>query len=303
MPIKQSLGLLGKGFCMGTADVIPGVSGGTMALILGIYQRLLTAIRSFDLFFLKMLTTGQWRRAFYHIDIALLIPLAIGIFAALLFFTRVISLPNLMESDPEAIFGFFFGLIAASIVVLVHGLRHFDRPDYACLFIGIVSGWLLVNMVPISTPNTVWFIMLSGALAICALVLPGISGSFILLILKKYAYILNAISQLDFSIIVPFAIGAALGLIGFTRILTWLLRHFYQRTLVTIVGVLIGSLWMIWPFQERTYEVINDKMRVVASDPVWPPELGFTACIAFALMGLGALLVAVIHWIGCRKQT
>ena len=288
---------------MGTADVIPGVSGGTMALLLGIYQRLLQAIRSFDLNLVRLVVGRQWRAAFRHIDVPLLIPLGIGIFAALLFFTRVISLPGLIESDPEAVFGFFFGLIAASIIVLVGGLRNFDSPDYAFLVTGITAGWLLVNMVPFSTPNTFWFILFSGALAISALILPGISGSFILLILKKYGYILNSIAHFDFSVIIPFAIGAVFGLLAFSRALTWLLVHFYQRTLVTIVGVLIGSLWMIWPFQERTYDVIRDKLRIISSDPVWPVDFDLTTLISFALIGLGALLVAGCHWIGHSKQT
>ena len=292
---KDTLSLLGKGFCMGTADVIPGVSGGTMALLLGIYQRLLEAIRSFDLTLLRIVARRDWGGAFAHIDIAWLVPLGIGIFAALMFFTRVISLPGLINSHPEAVFGFFFGLITASIVVLLKGLRRFEGADYLFVVSGIITGWLIVNIVPVATPDATWFIVLSGALAISALILPGISGSFILLILKKYAYILNAIGNFDFSIIIPFALGAVLGLIGFSRVLTWLLRHYYQRTLVTIVGVLIGSLWIIWPFQQRSYEIVHDKPRMIGSTPVWPAEIDATVLLALALLGFGIAVVVGLH--------
>ena len=292
---KDTLSLLGKGFCMGTADVIPGVSGGTMALLLGIYQRLLEAIRSFDVTLLRMISRGNWRLAFSHVDMALLLPLGVGISAALLFFTRVVSLPQLIQSDPEAVFGFFFGLIAASIVVLLKSLHRFESFDYLLLAAGGVVGWLVVNIVPVSTPEASWFIVFSGALAISALLLPGISGSFILLILKKYTYILNAIGNFDLSVIIPFALGAALGLITFSRVLSWLLRHFYQRALATIVGVLIGSLWVIWPFQDRTYEIVRDKPCLVSSNPVWPSEYDSTVLISFALLALGIALASCFH--------
>ena len=292
---KGTLSLLGKGFCMGTADVIPGVSGGTMALLLGIYQRLLEAIRSFDLKLLRILSRGDWRLAIGHVDVALLLPLGVGIFAALMFFTRVVSLPGLIHSDPEAVFGFFFGLIAASVGVLLKSLRRFESLDYLFLVGGVVVGWLVVNIVPVSTPEASWFIVISGALAISALLLPGISGSFILLILKKYTYILNAIGTFDFSVIIPFALGAAFGLITFSRGLSWLLRHYYQRALAAIIGVLIGSLWVIWPFQERSYEMVRDKPRLVSSNPVWPSEYDSTVLISFALLTLGIGLASCFH--------
>ena len=147
---KDTFSLIGKGFCMGTVDVIPGISGGTMALLLGIYQRLLEAIRSFDLALLRILSRGDWRLAITHADVALLLPLGVGIFAALVFFTRVVSLPGLIHSDPEAVFGFFFGLIVASIGVLLKSLRRFESIDYLFLVGGVVAGWLVVNVVPVS---------------------------------------------------------------------------------------------------------------------------------------------------------
>ncbi len=301
MTPKRALGVISKGFCMGAADVVPGVSGGTMALILGIYQRLLEAIRSFDLALLGKVSRGQLAASARHVDLAFLLLLLTGIFTALMFFTRVVGLPGLVQTKPELVFGLFFGLITASIVVLLKSLQALRASDIIALALGAVAGLLIVSLVPFSTPETPGFIVLTGALAISALILPGISGSFVLLILRKYAFIFDALGRLDLHVIVPFAIGAVAGLVVFSRILVWLLHHFYQRTLVFIIGVLCGSLWIIWPFQNRTYEIVRHKSRLVASTPLWPHSLDAAALAALALMVLGFGLVLGITALASRQ--
>ena len=287
---------------MGAADVVPGVSGGTMAFILGIYQRLLEAIRAFDLTLLRMLAARRFRDAANHVDILFLIPLGAGILGAILFFTRVVSLPRMVREDPEQIYALFFGLIIGSIFVLLRGLGGLRWRDTACLVAGAVLGLLIVNLVPFETPVDSWFIFLSGALAICAMILPGISGSFILLLLRKYEHVFNGIGHFDFSIIVPFALGAATGLMLFSRILTWLLRHYYRVTISTIIGMLIGSLWLLWPFQARSYEVIRGKQQLVYSTPIWPAELGAGEFLAIALCIVGIAIVFTIERLARREQ-
>ena len=276
---------------MGTADVIPGVSGGTMALILGIYQRLLEAIRSFDLALLRLVARGEVRKAASHTDLRFLVPLAIGIFAALMFFTRVVSLPHLVRTEPELVFALFFGLIGGSIVVLLRGLDALKVADVTALIVGALAGFVVVNLVPVETPETSWFVFITGAIAISALILPGLSGSFLLLILKKYAYVFDAVGRLDLTVLIPFALGAMVGLMGFSRVLVWLLHHHYQRTLVTIVGVLIGSLWVIWPFQERIYQTIRGKERLLSSQPLLPASLDGATWLAIGLMLAGFVVV------------
>ena len=268
--MKARLLTVAQGFCIGAADVVPGVSGGTMAFILGIYERLLEAIRAFDWKLVGELTRGRIRDAVRHTDLWFLIALGIGIFSALMFFTRVVPLPKLIHTHPVPIYSLFFGLIIASVVVLARSLERLTALDLAWVAAGVGLGWAVVNLVPVETPEDTWFIVLSGAIAICAMILPGISGSFILLILKKYAYVFDAIGRLDAAVIVPFFVGAALGLMAFSRVLVWMLHHYHQRTLLTITGLLIGSLWVIWPFQNRTYEIIREKSRLVSSEPVWP---------------------------------
>jgi putative membrane protein len=287
---------------MGTADVVPGVSGGTMAFILGIYQRLLEAIRAFDGQLLGYLSRGQVRSAIDHVDLIFLLCLGSGIGAALLFFTRVISLPALLQTHPEQVYGLFFGLISASIVVLFKSISQLSYVDWATLFTGIVFGWAIVNLVPVDTPQESWFLAFSGALSICAMILPGISGAFVLLILNQYAHVLDAIGRIDVSVLAPFALGAMLGLMVFSRIFVWLLHHYSKRVVLGIVGVLIGSLWIMWPFQERTYEFVRDRPRLIHSVPIWPNELNMTVLEALGWMGAGIILVLWMSTFAGKKR-
>ena len=280
---------------MGTADVVPGVSGGTMALILGIYTRLINAIKSFDLIWLKGIARFDKKVISGRPDFALLVPLVTGIILALLFFTRVVPLPVLIQTHPEPVYALFFGLIAGSIFIL---FTHFDKlvnGDYFYTLAGVVVGLVVFNLVPVNTPEASWFIFLSGALAICAMILPGISGSFILLILKKYDYIFNAIGYFDFTVLIPFVFGIITGLALFARFLSWMLRNFYRATIMVINGLLIASLWVIWPYQERTYEIIRDKKYLIGSTPSFPTELTTDVVVALLLTLTGIAVVIIIN--------
>lgn len=286
---------------MGAADVVPGVSGGTMAFILGIYKRLLEAIRSFD----GTLVGYLWRRslsqAVHHIDLGFLVVLVFGIFTAVMFFTRVVSLPHLLQTHPEQVYGLFFGLITASVVLLLRSLERIGLTEVVLLVLGATIGFMVVNMVPVDTPEAPWFIFLSGALAICAMILPGISGSFVLLILNKYAYVFDAIGRFDFAVILPFGLGAFVGLALFSRILVWMLRRFYRQTLIVITGILAGSLWIMWPFQARSYEEIRGKLRLVDSTPVWPADFSGTEFGVVMLMGAGIAIVASLSVLAHKR--
>ncbi len=287
---------------MGAADVVPGVSGGTIAFITGIYERLLQAIQSFNTHLLRLLLKGAFRQAVMHTDLAFLVPLALGIMSALLFFTRIVPLPELIITRPELVYGLFFGLILASIIVLMQQARVLRGWSPLWLISGAAFGFALVNLVPGQTPTGAWFIFLCGALAISAMILPGISGSFILLVLQKYSYIFSAIGRLDLSILAPFTLGIVFGLMLFSRLLNWLLGRFYQQSLAAIIGILVGSLWMIWPFQDRRYIVINDRQKLLGSTPVWPEQLDTTVYLSLALALAGVLLVAGIHALAKRHR-
>ncbi len=291
----RSIKLAAKGFCIGSADVVPGVSGGTMAFILGIYQQLINAIKSFDL---------DWLRALAKADIAgikqahfaFLVPLAIGMVCALFFFTRVVPLPVLIKTEPESIYGLFFGLILGSLFFLY---RHLKKPLHPAqlmfLLLGTGFGIFIVTLVPASTPDDSWFIFLCGALAISAMILPGISGSFILLMMKKYAYIFNAVGNLEMSVLLPFIGGIVVGIILFSRILSYLLASFYRQTILFISGLLIASLYVIWPFQDRVYEIVRNKERLMSSQPYIPDTLSTQVGLALLMVFIGLGLVILLE--------
>jgi putative membrane protein len=300
--LPASVRIAAKGFCMGCADVVPGVSGGTMALILGIYERLLNAIRSFDLGWLKQVLRLRWRAALAGNDLPFLVPLLAGIVCAFFVFTRVIPLPWLVQHQPEIIYGLFFGLIVASIWVLLQAHRPLTPAHLGWILLGTLGGFAIVNLVPVETPTAGWFVFLCGAVAISAMILPGISGSFILLVLNKYAYVFDALGRLDLSVIAPFALGCVCGLAVFSRFLNWLLGRFHDATLLTIVGVLTGSLWMIWPFQERSYHLVRGKERLLHSVPTLPQHWDASAWTALALAVLGAAAVLLLQHAATRQR-
>ncbi|MDX1513953.1 MAG: DUF368 domain-containing protein [Gammaproteobacteria bacterium] len=290
--IRATLVNAAKGFLMGAADVVPGVSGGTMALVLGIYRRLVDAIRAFDARLLALLRTARFGAAAGHVDLWFLIQLGAGIASGLLFFTRVVPLPELIQTQPVPIYSLFFGLISASVVVLLRSLGRIRLREGFALALGCVAGFGVVNLVPTTTPDAAWFVFISGALAICAMILPGISGSFVLLILNKYAYVFDAIGRLDVAILLPFGLGAVTGLMLFSRLLSWLLNRFYRPTINVIIGLLLGSLWVIWPFQTRPGQAAGGEPGIIRSTPYLPDPLQTEVLVAAAcaLAGLGFVL-------------
>ncbi len=290
-----------KGMCMGAADVVPGVSGGTMALILGIYQQLINAIKSFDFLWFKAIFSFDFKTIFNRPHFAFLIPLMIGILAAVIVFTRIFPLPIYILLYPELVFGLFFGLILASIFVLVKQTKLTDIIHYVFITFGIAVGYFVFSMVPEETPNDTWFVFITGAIAICAMILPGISGSFLLLMLKKYSYILTAIGHFKLSIIIPFALGAATGLMLFSRVLSYLLSRYNKSTLAFIIGLLVASLWIIWPFQERHYATIRGKEKLIESVPYIPQYITLEVMQSLGMVLIGFILVITIDYLANRN--
>lgn len=260
-----------KGFFMGSADVVPGVSGGTMALILGVYSRLINAIKSVNARAIKYAARLRLRELFGEVHWLFLFFLATGMALAVVFFTRVVPLHELMYTHPERIYGLFFGLITGSVFLLAYSLNAWRWKPILAMIAGTAFGFRIVTLVPTDTPENALFVFASGAVAITAMVLPGISGSFILLILQKYDYILGNISLLGTSetmtaviVLIPFGLGMITGIVLFTRLLSWMLKHYYVATLSVLIGFMVGSLYVIWPFQDRefTESVRTEKVDV-----------------------------------------
>jgi len=297
-PPGNAAGTTLKGFCMGAADVVPGVSGGTIAYILGIYPQLLTAINSFDGMWLSQLLRFQFRAAAARPHFRFVLPLAAGIALALFTFTRIIPIPRLLYTHPEAVYGLFCGLVSGSIIVLQRRIRLASIRQFSLMVLGALLGWIAMTAAPSATPDTPLFAFLAGALAICAMILPGISGSFTLLVLGKYVYIFESLGRFDLTVIIPFGIGAILGLASFSRLLSYLLAKWQNGSMLVINGILVASLWIIWPFQLREYADSGSKL--LRSTPFLPSEIDITVLSSGALALCGFATVLAIHFVAER---
>lgn len=246
-----------KGVAMGAADVVPGVSGGTIAFISGIYETLLNALRSFDAALLRLVFKGEWSAAWGKINGTFLIVLLSGIGTSILALSKLML--YLLEFHPVPTWSFFLGLILASIVGVCRGL---DLRSFR-FWIGFVTGtglaYAITVMSPTQTPEALWFILVSGAIAICAMILPGISGSFILLLMGKYRFILQALHELNIPVILVFIMGAAVGLLSFSHVLSWLLRRHHLTTVSLLAGFMLGSLNKVWPWKKALTSYTDSK--------------------------------------------
>ncbi len=302
--------LTAKGFCMGAADVVPGVSGGTMALILGIYVRLIDAVKSVDSKVLQAGLRGRWRLVLNRVHWRFLAMLLSGVFAAIIFFTRIVRLPALMNSHPEAVYGLFFGLILGSVWFVYRDSGITRSIDGLWIVLGAAVGLRIVTLVPGDTPDHPLFVFLTGAVAITAMILPGISGSFILLIMRKYEYIFSQFARLGngfqetiaaLLILLPFFLGMVAGIIVFSRLLSWFLHHHRVRTYLVLTGFMLGSLWVIWPWQERTFELVREKQRLTASHPVLPEFAASTFWWGLGMMIVGGTVVIILEMLGRKR--
>ena len=253
-----SLGLKGMG--MGAADVVPGVSGGTIAFIVGIYEELIESIKSINLSSLKLLFTLKISEFWKTINGNFLVSVVFGILISIFSLAKLIT--YFLEKEPIIIWSFFFGLILSSTWFVWKNIKMKSFSRILTFIIGALLAFFITKATPIETSNSSWYIFLCGAIAICAMILPGISGSFILVLLGKYFYIMEAVKNLDFKIIFIFGIGAILGIISFSNVLSWLLRKYHDITIALLSGFMFGSLNKVWPWKE-TIEFYTDRHGVL----------------------------------------
>ena len=287
-----------KAFAMGIADLIPGISGGTIAFITRIYEPLLAAISSIKKDVFKDIVTFNFKSAFSKIHMRFLITMAFGIA------TSAFSLAHLMHylinEYPVPTWSLFFGLIGASIIVLCHQLQLRNPCVLGFMAIGTLSAYFIVGLVPLETPNNLWFIYLCGAIAITAMILPGISGSFLLLILGKYEHIIGAVKSpftgSNIGILIVFMAGMITGLLCFSKILHFLIKSYRELTMAFLTGILIGSLTKIWPWKIVVEsKMIRGKMRIIQEENIWPNSIDSTLLIALSLMILSFISVLYIE--------
>lgn len=271
--VKEMILIFLKGLFMGSADIVPGVSGGTIALITGIYERLISAISSIRFSFLKPLLKGNFtdfkEKLIEEIDFELFIPLLLGIGIAFISLAKVIS--YLLDTQTAYTFSFFLGLILASAYILYTKLENFNIKLIIISVIGIILSYIFVGLNPIATNHSLVVIFISGLIAICAMILPGISGSFLLLLLGQYQYMLNALNSRNLIEILVFGIGALIGILGFSKLLNYLLERYESATMAFLIGIMVGTLRL--PIMKITATIQGS----------WIPCI-ILALIAFALI-------------------
>lgn len=285
-PARQFL----RGICLGATELVPGVSTGSMALMLGLYHRLMRAIAHLDIEFFRLLSRGHFVAALRRADLVFLLPLLSGGTAAIVFFSRVVPLETLSEELPEIVFGLFFGLLAAATVAL---LRRNGRPHgiaWAWLALGVGCGTAFALLTPVDTPNEIWFVFLCGMLTVVAAMMPGVSAALILLILGKYAATIEAVANIDFDYLAPFAAGGLLGAVALSRLVTALMQRHAQAVMLTVTGLMGGSLLAVWPFQHREYMEIGGRMRLVVSEAYLPETFDIGLVMGLAGIMAGAAL-------------
>lgn len=297
--LRDYLRLYMIGVGMGSADTVPGVSGGTVAFVMGIYSDLLNAVKAFNLQVLRHLFRLEFKAAWALIPWRFLLPLSLGIFTAIFSLARLVSW--LMDNQRIYLFSFFFGLVVASALAVGTQLKRWTAWTIGAVIVGIVAAYAVVGLVPVEMPHDVVTLFLSGFVAIMAMILPGISGSSILLVLGQYQYVLNAVKTFDFVTLIALASGCAVGIALFSRFLSWVLRRYEQTAISILIGFVIGSLRAVWPWQVETTILVEGTAQIyrVNTLPEFnQPEFWIALGIAF----LGFMLVSIIDHLASRHN-
>ncbi|MDE6871293.1 MAG: DUF368 domain-containing protein [Bacteroidales bacterium] len=286
-----------KGAGMGAADVVPGVSGGTIAFMTGIYEDLVNSINAINLTAVKLLFTFRFKEFWKHINGSFLLSLFAGILVSVLSLAKLMQF--LLASFPIQTWAFFFGLIVASSFYILRDIKEWKIDDALTLTAGIALGVIVCTLSPTQTPDDLWFIFICGAIAICAMILPGISGSFILLILGKYEYMMGAIVEMNIGVLAVFGAGAVVGIISFSKFLHWLLARYHRATLIILAGFIIGSLVKVWPWsnmeaiaRSQHPEFIGDGDSISMMLMNGQIDYHIVGAICFAVLGI-AIVVAI----------
>lgn len=288
-----------KGIGMGAADVIPGVSGGTIAFITGIYEELVDSIKSINYSSIKKIWTTGLGAFWKAVNGNFLLSLVTGILISVLSLARILE--YILIHHPILIWSFFFGLIIASAVFVAKKIDRWNIPVILSFITGVVAAYFITSFTPAETTNAYWFIFLSGALAICAMILPGISGSFILLLLGKYQFILSALNDGKLDVIGVLLIGALIGIISFSNLLSWLLKRYHNITIALLSGFMVGSLNKIWPWKIilSTFTDSQGELKPLVQQNVFPGRFEETMqsdpqilmAVLLALSGIAVILL------------
>jgi len=287
--IKEYIIIMLKGMAMGIANVIPGVSGGTIALITGVFERLINAIKSFDLKAVKLLIKGRIKEFFAYTDMGFLLAIFIGVGLAIVLIARLFKF--LFEQYPIFIWAFFFGLILSSIYFVGKTIEKWRLSVYITFILGTSIALLFTFLTPATENDGFLNLILCGVVAICSMILPGLSGSFVLILMGNYQLVaIDAINNFRLDILLPVGIGAIGGLIAFSHLLSWLFKKYKDQTIGALTGFIMGSLGIIWPWKNAIEQSFGEKTKVVAYEFFFP-QINLEFFIAIALMIIGIISI------------
>lgn len=299
--LKDYIKIYFSGVLMGSADIVPGVSGGTMAFILGIYEELINSIKAVNKDFFIKFFKFQIKDLYNTFPWRFLLALGLGIISAVLTLSH--SINWVLTNKPVPTWSFFLGLILASVFLVSKRVTKWGVKEGIFLGLGVVSAYIIVGLTPATTPDSYLFTFLSGALAICAMILPGISGSFILVILGKYQDILNAVNNLDFITLGVFMGGILVGITTFARVLGYLFKNYHNYTIAILTGFMLGSVRKIWPYKQVVQTTIDKHGEIVPLiEKNIMPIINSTFYFGVLMMIVGVALVIFIEKISEKKE-
>jgi len=283
---------------MGAANVIPGVSGGTIALITGIFERLIDAIKSFDAKAINLLFKGKIKDLIEHIDLWFLISVFIGIGTAAISLAKLFKF--LFVAYPVYIWAFFFGLVLASVYFVGKTVQKWNSSAIITFIIGTVIAIAISILTPASENSSMIYLFICGVVAICSMIIPGLSGSFVLILMGNYQLVMiNAVSELNLKVLLPVGVGAGVGLIGFSHFLSWLLKKYKNQTIAMLTGFVLGSLGILWPWKNEVTQTFGDKIKTVGYD--WfLPEINSEFFIAVIFIILGIASIWITEYLGSK---
>lgn len=307
--LKRIFAVFLKGAGMGAADVIPGVSGGTIAFITGIYEELIDSIQSINIEALKKIINEGLGSFWKHINGNFLVAVFSGILLSV--FTLAKLLQYLLEVKAILVWSFFFGLIIASAIYIARSITKWTWKELISIIAGTVIAFFITILTPAETSDSLWFVFLTGVVAICAMILPGISGAFILLLMGKYSFMIQAITELNILVIIVFGLGAVIGLLSFSNILSWLLHHYKSLTIALLSGFMVGSLNKVWPWKVtlQTFTDRHGELKPLLQENVSPYKFSeITGTESFLIESLllifsGFLIVILFEIIAKKKKT
>jgi len=296
-----------KGFAMGAANVIPGVSGGTIALITGVFERLINAIKSFNIVAIRLLFKGKIKELIKHIDLWFLIAVFSGMVISIISIAKVLK--YLLESYPVFIWSFFFGLILASVYYVGKTIQKVNFGVVLFFIIGTALAVSISVMDPAPQNDSFFYLVICGVVAICSMILPGLSGSFVLILMGNYELVMiDAVNNADIGTLIPVIIGAIVGLIAFSHLLSWIYKKYKDQTISILTGFILGSLGILWPWKNEIYRLDefgdylmkNGEMITQGYSRYIPDSFNTEVIIAILLMLSGIIVISLIEKIAAK---